>query len=175
MAKTKAKTPAAPAAQNLREAADLVARIGQISRELTRHDADLGDQVAKLKESAETRAAPLKAELAQAQARVQGFCEANRDLLTKAGRTKTVEMSSGKVFWRSRPAKVSLRGVEAIIERLKGSRALKKFLRVSYEVDKEAMLKDRTRAVTVPGVTIGSEGEDFVIEPFEADLLEARA
>ncbi|HVY34853.1 MAG TPA: host-nuclease inhibitor Gam family protein [Caulobacteraceae bacterium] len=171
---TKAKTKAAPAAQTRDEAESLVARIGEIQRELTRRDADLGDGVAKLKEAAERAAAPLKTELAQAQARVQGFCEANRAALTHGERTKTVQLATGKVSWRLRPPAVSVRGVEAIVSYLH-SQGLVQFLRTKFEIDKEAMLKAPLQACLVPGVTIGSEGEDFVIEPFEAELVEARS
>ncbi len=67
---------------------------------------------------------------------------------------------------------MTLRGVDAIIEHLKGKRSLRGFLRVKYEVDKEAMAAKAAAAAKVPGVTIASAGEDFIIEPFEAELVE---
>lgn len=173
MAKTKVK--AAPAAQSRDEAERLVARVGEIQRELKRQEADLGDLVAQTKEAAERVAAPLKTELVQAQARIQGWSEANRTALTNGDKTKTVQLATGKVFWRTRPASVTLRGVEAIIAAIRQSNARAKFLRTKYEVDKDAMLKDAADARKIPGVIIGSEGEDFIIEPFEAELVEARS
>lgn len=174
MTKRKAKAPAAPAAQSREEAEKLIGRIGEIQRELQRQDADLGDELAKVKRAAEAKALPLKDELAQAQDRVQGWCEANRAAITREGKVKTAEFATGKVSWRLRPPKVSLRGVSAIIDHLMAN-GLRRFVRVSYEIDKEAMLRDPARAQSVPGVTIGSEGEDFIIEPFEAELAKGAA
>lgn len=171
MTKRKTKAPAAPAAQTREEVDQLIGRLGEIQRELQRQDADLGDVVAKAKQLAEERALPLKDELARAEAQVQGWCEANRTELTREGRTKTAEFTTGKISWRARPPKVSLRGVEAVVAYLLDNR-LRKFLRISYEVDKEAMLKAPLEATKVPGVTIGSAGEDFIIEPFEGQLAQ---
>lgn len=167
--KPKIKAAAQPAAQTRAEAEAFVARIGEIQRELQRHDADLGDLVARVKADAEARALPLAEELTALQERVQGYFEANRAELTRHGRTKTIKLTTGKVLWRDRPESVSLRGVEAIIEHLR-TKFAGKFLRTKVEIDKEAMLGAKDEARQVPGVTIKSAGEEFVIEPFEAQL-----
>ena len=87
-------------------------------------------------------------------------------------KTKTVDLGAGIIKWRLRPPSVRLTKVEDIIERIKALR-LRRFLRVSIEVDKEAMRKEPAVARTIAGVSIGSEGEDFIVEPFEAELAEA--
>ncbi|HUO23671.1 MAG TPA: host-nuclease inhibitor Gam family protein [Caulobacteraceae bacterium] len=170
MARSKAKAPAAPAAQSRAEAERLVARIGELQRELKRRDADLGDELAAVKERHQSAALPLQAELELAQSQVQGWCEANRSALT-GDKTKTVQLATGKVFWRTRPPRVTVRGVEVIIETFKRY-GLFQFIRTSEEIDKEAMLREPDVARRVAGVSIGSEGEDFIIEPFEAQLVE---
>jgi len=174
MSRTKTKTKAAPAAQTLAEAEVAVARIGVILRELKRQEANLGDEIALLKSKAEAAADPWKTELADLEGRVQRFCEANRDDLTRKGRTKTVVFATGEARWRTRPASVSLRGVDAIIEFLKEQKP-RRFLRTKIEINKEAMLADPDAARLIPGVKIGSEGEDFVIEPYEAELIATAA
>ncbi|MDB5432393.1 MAG: gam [Caulobacter sp.] len=166
---TKAKSKAAPAAQSREEVDYLIGFIGNASRKLTRLEADLGDEVAAAKERAESLALPLKAEILDAQARVQGWCEANRAEITSNGRTKTAGFTSGEVKWRLRPMSVKVRSVDAVIALLK-DRFQGRFLRTKVEVDKEALLADVETARTIPGVMVGSEGEDFVIEPFEAEL-----
>lgn len=173
-ARKKAKAPAAPAAQSREEAANLVGRIGEIQRELARRDADLGDALARAREAAEATALPLKAELAGAQAAVQGWCEANRYEITGGNKVKFCDLVTGRVLWRHRPPKVTLRGADNILAWLQEHRG-RRFLRTKVEIDKEAMLKDPEAARAIPGVSIGSEGEDFVIEPFEAQLVEAGA
>ena len=94
---------------------------------------------------------------------VQAWCEAHREELT-GGRTKTVEFGSGRALWRLRPPSVSLRGKEAVIEAC-ATLGLNRFLRMKVDVNKEAMLAEPDVARRVAGVSIGSEGEDFVIEP----------
>ena len=171
----KTKAPASPAAQTREEAEAFVHRIGEIQRELTRREADLGDALARAKRAAEETALPLKEELEVAQDAVQAWAEANRAAITRQGKTKTVELSTGKVSWRQRPPSVKLRGVDAIIQYLLARPSLARFLRVKHEVDKETLAREPEFAVSIPGVTVGSAGEDFIIEPFEAQLSEARA
>ncbi len=168
----KTKAPATPAAQTQQEAEAMVLRIGDIQRELRRREADLGDALARAKASAEETALPLKHELAATQDAVQTWAEANRKLLTRDGKTKTVELATGKVSWRLRPPSVRLRGIDQVLEFILGQPSLKRFLRVKREVDKEALAKEPDIASSIPGVTVGSAGEDFIIEPFEAELTE---
>ncbi len=98
-----------------------------------------------------------------------------RASLTGDNKVKFADLGTGKISWRLRPAKVSLRGkVEEIVERLK-SLGLHRFVRVSEEVNKEAMLGDREAARAVSGVSIASEGEDFIVEPFEAQISKEAA
>jgi len=169
----KTKTTAAPAAQSREEVEQLIDQIGVNQRELQRLEADLGDETARLKACAETKALPLKQAIIDAQDRVARFCEANRDGLTRAGKTKTVEFTTGKVSWRHRPPSVTLRKVETILAFLKAAKGGKGFIRVKEEVNKEALLAAPQFAATVPGVTIGSAGEDFIIEPFGGELAES--
>lgn len=168
----KTKTTAAPAAQSRVEVDALIAGIGENQRELLRIDADLGDRLAAEKAAAEALALPLKAKIDDAQDRIARWCEANRDELTRNGKTKTVEFTTGKVSWRHRPPSVTIRGVEAVIEFLKKAKGGKSYLRVKTEIDKEALRAASQFAATVPGVRVGSAGEDFIVEPFGAELAE---
>jgi phage host-nuclease inhibitor protein Gam len=175
MAKSKTLGANLPVPQNRDEAASSIRLIGDTSREIARIELALNDLISQAKEAAEAQAAPLKDVV---KARTEGlklWCEANRDALTGGGKTKTADLGTGKVSWRLRPAKVSLRGrAEEIIERLK-SLGLQRFVRTSEEVNKEAMLAERDAASAVNGVGIASEGEDFIVEPFEAELSAQRA
>lgn len=170
MTKPKAKTRAMPAAQSRDEAEQLIARMGVLQRDLTRHQADFGDKAARLKEEAERTVAPIAAELAEAQARVQGWCEANRAELTQNGKVKFAALATGEIKWRLCPPKVSIRGVEVVLESLRRL-GLTRFIRTKDEINKEAMLAEPKIAATVAGVTIASAGEEFVIEPFEPELV----
>jgi phage host-nuclease inhibitor protein Gam len=167
----KQKVPALnlPVPQSREEAAKSLARLGVLSRECARLEADMNDTIAKAKESAESSAAPKRQESNALLRGLQTWCDAHRNELTGEGKTKTADLGTGTVSWRHRPPKVSLRDVEAIIDRIK-QLGLTKFLRESVEPDKEAMLKEPALARTIAGVTIASAGEDFIAEPFEAEL-----
>lgn len=169
---SRTRARAIPAAQTREEVEELIAYIGTAQRTLTRIEADLGDAVAKAKEIAERSALPLKTAILEAQAKVQGYCEAHRLELTQNGKTKTAPFTTGEVKWRLRPPSVKVRGADAVIAFLK-DRMGGRFLRTKVEIDKEALQADADTARTIPGITIGSEGEDFVIEPFEAQLAVA--
>lgn len=162
--------PAAPAPGNDLQAELAVAEIGRRRREIARMIADSNDAVARLAQATGAAVGPLKRDLDALEEALRLYCERNRARLTDDGKRKTIEFATGRASWRARPAKVTLRKVAAVVEALKrGPRRLRKFLRTTVEVDKEAMLKDAALARTVKGVSIGSGGEDFAVEPFEID------
>ncbi len=169
--KTKTLGANLPVPQTREEAASALRRIGDLNREVARIELDLSDAVAQLKETAETDATPKRDEAKALTEGLKLWAEANRDKLT-GGKVKYADLGTGKISWRLRPAKVTLRGkVEEIVDRLK-SLGLQRFIRTSEEVNREAMLADAETARGVAGVTIGTEGEDFIVEPFEATVSE---
>jgi phage host-nuclease inhibitor protein Gam len=159
----------APVPADLASAAASLARIGQVQRELLVAEAALNETLAKAKEDAEAAAAPLKRELEMLTRGLQVFAEARREELTNGGRTKTVKLSSGEIAWRDRPPSVRIRDAGAVIEVLQ-ARQLSRFIREKLEIDREAMLREPALAAGVPGVVIGSAGEEFVVTPAQADL-----
>jgi len=156
--------------QTREEAATALARLGVVTRRMTRAQADLNDKVTKLKEAAEAAAIPLQEEASRLTEGLKIWAEANRTALTGGDRTKTVNLGTGEVKWRIQPPRVTLRGsVEVIIDACR-TLGLGRFVRVKEEVNREAMLADAEIARTIPGVSIGTEGEAFVAEPFEVEL-----
>lgn len=104
---------------------------------------------------------------------VRVYCEAHRTELTREGKTKTAQFTTGSVSWRLRPPSVKLpRDVAALIAAIK-DRCLPQFLRLTEDVSREAMLAEPDTARGLPGVRISSEGEDFAIEPFTPEGLQA--
>ena len=161
--------------QSRDEATAALARIGVAQRKLIRAKADLDDRVAKLKEAAETAATPLAEEVERLTEGLKIWAEANRTALTGGDRTKTVNLGTGEIKWRIQPPRVSLRGsIEVIIDACR-TLGLGRFVRVKEEVSREAMLAEAEIARTIPGVAIGTEGEAFVVEPFEIDLAAGEA
>lgn len=137
----------------------------------------MNDAIAEAKQTAVTGAADYHEAVTSLTEGLRIWCEANRDALTENGKTKTADLGTGTVSWRFQRASVRVTGAEAVVEWLvsQGGR-FRKFLRFKPpEVNKEAMLGDEDLARTIPGVTIGSDGESFVVEPFEAQLAEVAA
>ncbi len=169
MARSKTLGANLPVPQSRDDAAGHLRSIGDTNREIARIELALNDQIAALKEQAEAEAAPLKERVKALTEGLKIWAEANRDALTNGGKVKFADLGTGKVSWRFRPASVRLTKVEAVLETLR-KLGLQRFIRVKEEPNKEAMLADPDTARAVAGVTIGSEGEDFIVEPFEAEL-----
>ena len=174
MPKPKTRGVNLPVPQNREQAATYVKEIGDAVREVSRIEHDLNDRMASAKAEAQTAAGPHQSKIKMLTEGLKTWAEANRDALTEGGRVKHADLGTGKVLWRLAPPRVTVSGVEAVIEALQKI-GLTRFLRTKIEVDKEAMRADPDTARLVPGVTIGSAGEDFAVEPFEVEVAAGEA
>ena len=172
MAKARIKQAATAAyvPQSRDQVAAAIAEIGTLNRELARTQADMNDTLAKVKEDFETIAEPRRQRIAALTQGVQIWSEANREALTQAGKVKTAAFTTGEISWRMRPPSVVVRGAEAVLDTLRRL-GLGRFIRPKEEVNKEAILNEPEAVAHVPGISI-SQGEDFFITPFEAELAE---
>ncbi|WP_429885352.1 host-nuclease inhibitor Gam family protein [Geoalkalibacter halelectricus] len=152
------------------ECVEAIAAIGRLQRERQRIEATMNDDLAAIRQAYEAEAKPLGDEIRRLTDGVQTFCEANRDKLTQGGKVKFARLASGEIKWRMRPPKVSLRGIDNIIDACKRL-GLARFVRVKEEINKDAMLAEPEVAQSLTGVSI-SQGEDFVVMPFETELEE---
>ena len=175
MASRKMKTAGTnvPVPQDDSEAREAIREIGDLNRAALRIEAEMNDKIAALQQEYGEKVAPLREQALAKQEGLKMFCEANRARLTRGGKVKFHRFATGEISWRLRPARVTIRGKDAVIEAIKEARLGKKFLRIREDVNKEAMLEDRATAAAIKGVTIGSDGEDFIVEPFETELQEA--
>lgn len=157
-----------PACQSKSQVQDFIRTIGDKSRELSRLETTMNDEIAEITNDYAEKINPLKLEIEQLTGAVQIWCEANRSKLLEKG-LKTANLITGEVSWRIRPPSVNIRGKEAVIEKLK-SLGLTQFIRTKEEPNKEAMLEDVTAVKDVKGITIVSGVEDFIINPFEVEV-----
>jgi len=171
--KLKSQARSLPIPQSDSEAREAIREVGDLNREALRLTAEMNDQIAALQQEYGEKVAPLNGRASALIDGLQVFAEANRNRLTRDGKVKFCEFATGKISWRLRPAKVTLKKLEDVIARVKEAGLGDRFLRVKEEVNKDAMLEDRVTASAIKGVTIGSDGEDFIVEPFETDLKEA--
>ena len=172
MAKSKTKAASVPVPQTRDEAADTLMQIGGMNRAAARVEADMNDEIAAIKKNAEAIAQPIREKVTAMRDGLQIWAEANRAALTQDGKTKTADLGTGKISWRQRPPSVRISGMERVIESVK-KLGFAAFLRVKEEINKEAMLADPEKARMIAGVTVSSDGEEFIVEPFEAELSEA--
>ena len=175
MAKTsKTKAPALVVVpQNREGAAAQLRELGDTNRKLARLEADMNDELGAVKERYGAQAAPIAAYAETLKTGLNTWCSANREAICAKG-TKTADLGTGKVSWRLTPPKVTIRGAEAVLDACKRL-GLQRFIRTKEEPNKEAMLAEPDFARTVAGVSIGSEGEEFIAEPFEAELVAGAA
>ena len=113
----------------------------------------------------------LKKELGRLQTGVQTWCEANRAELTKDGKTKTANLTTGEVRWRKRPPSVTIKGVDVVLETLQRL-GLTRFIRVKNEPNKEAMLAEPEAVRGIAGISIVTGQEDFIVTPLEVTAEE---
>lgn len=176
MTKLRTKTAGAnlPVPQSRDDAARAVREIGDDRRHLARLETEMNDRIARLKEGYEAKAEPIRERIVAGTEGLKIWAEANRTALTGGDKTKTVDLGTGEVKWRLRPPSVRITKVEDVLGRLR-ELALTRFIRVKEEVNKDAILADPETARTVTGIAIGTAGEDFIVEPFEAALASAPA
>jgi phage host-nuclease inhibitor protein Gam len=168
----KLKSPATPVRvpQSKEEVSSSIASIGAAARKLARIEADMNEALSTTREHYEKLAAPYKKAIADHRQGVQIWCEANRDVLTDGGKTKTGAFTTGEVKWRLNPKSVSIKTAKAVLAALVEA-GLERFVRTKQEIDKEAILADPDAVAAIKGITI-EQDEEFVIEPFETKLQE---
>jgi phage host-nuclease inhibitor protein Gam len=166
----KSRKVAAPADRAAAEA--WCAKLSGLIRERELLEIAMNEAIDTAKADYAKAAEPLGETIVELSQGLQLWAEANREQLTQGGRTKTITFGTAEIGWRIRPPSVSIRGVEAVIETLR-SLGLTRFLRTKTEIDKEALRKEPSVAASVPGVRVGSEGEDFFIRPTVEALPDA--
>jgi phage host-nuclease inhibitor protein Gam len=169
MKKSRTKGANAPVPQSREEAAQFIHEIGMLQRQVARAEADMNDEIAAAKNRAEKETLGLRETIDRMTQGLRTWCEANRDALTENNKRKFADLGTGKIEWKFAPPKVTIRGADDVILRIK-TLGLAIFLREKVEIDKEAMLKEPEKARLISGVAIGSAGENFYVEPFESEI-----
>jgi phage host-nuclease inhibitor protein Gam len=164
MAKNKRAAETATPPKHRDEAEAYLERIGSIQREIKLNKTALAEAIANVTAEIEASSAKLAEENDRLFRGLQLWAEANRHALTDGGKTKTVRLGNGTIAWRLAPPSVQIKGQEAVLAYLMEKKG-EEFLRTKVEINREAMLANAEEASKIPGVTIKSAGESFVIEP----------
>jgi phage host-nuclease inhibitor protein Gam len=154
----------------------LLQEYGEHFNTLAKLEGGMNDALAKVKATFEELSAPHQERMKIIFLQLTSWGAAHRDRLTENGKSKTVQLPAGQVGWRLRPPSVRwVKGmkVEDIIAAIKNA-GMRRFLRVKEEPNKDRMLEEPEAAALIPGVVIGSAGEDFFLSPFGAELAEPK-
>lgn len=186
MAKARLKTKAAAyVSQSRDDVARDIRAIGDLQRDMAREEADMNDAIAEIIAKHQPTIDALKLRIESLQQGVHGWCEANRVELTEDGKTKTANFITGTVQWRNDPPSVTVRNQDTVLEMLTAL-GLSDYIRTKKEINKEAILADRTAAESKESpdkdeavkrlkllagltLTIKSGVEQFVITPLEVE------
>lgn len=159
-----------PVPQNKAAADQEIYLIGEAQRARQIIQKEMNDEMAEVKARFEELGAEHKDTIKSRSEAVQAWAEANREDLTKSGKIKSVKLGNGEIKWRITPPKVSIRGAQEVVENLLKA-GLDLFVRTKKEVNKDAILNDPDAVSHIKGIGI-TQGEDFVIIPFETELEE---
>lgn len=187
MAKARLKTQAAAyVSQSRDDVARDIRIIGDLQRDMMREEAAMNDAIAAITAQHQPTVDALKARIERLQQGVHGWCEANRAELTEDGKSKTANFITGTVSWRNDPPSVTVRNGDKVLEML-GALGLGCYIRTKKEINKEAILADRTAAEAKESpekeaaakrlqllaglsLTIKAGVEQFVITPTEVEV-----
>lgn len=146
-----------------------ISKIGELQRKIVLDTAAMNDAIAVSTAKYQPGINAANEQIEALQSGVQAWCEAHRTELTNDGKVKTANLITGSVSWRFNPPSVKVTGAESVIKALLKLR-LKRFVRVTVTVNKEAILNEPDAVKDVDGITVVKDVEEFVITPFEQEV-----
>lgn len=165
MVKVKANTQTVAAPQSKEEAEKYIFDIGRLQRENALDTAAYNDAIENLRAKYSDAFEQRNGEIAEKTLGLEKWAQANRTEIF--GKNKSVIMEFGRLIFRKNPPKVKINKLQDVIEQCK---ALGKYYRVKYSLDKELMLAEPEEAGEIAGVTIMPGDEVFSVEPNEQIL-----
>jgi phage host-nuclease inhibitor protein Gam len=166
--------------KNKSEAQQYLAQMGDLRREVDLIQAGMEERIAQIRAEAELAGWPLADKYTGLEEAVAVWAELNRAELTDNGKRQEVNLGNGFIKWRLLPPSVKpprdLEKLFATIEMFaEDDPDYWLFIRTKREVNKEAMAEYKEKALKLPGVKIGSEGETLTITPLFEELEAAKS
>lgn len=151
-------------AKTREEVETLIGEIGDLARDKVRRALEYGGEIAALKKAYDADMAEFDRQIAEAEAKVKGWCAANRATICKP-KQKSARFSTGVVKFRAGRLSVEFtKPAEVILSYLK-SHGFERFVRTTEEVNKTALTDEPEVAETIPGVTLKRGPEQIIVEP----------
>lgn len=167
------KAPALEAPQSREDVARMIREIGDLQRDFARVQATMNDAIAEATQIAQPQLAGLTARIEARQAGVQTWCEAHRAELTRDGKVKTANLVTGEVQWRKRPPSVKVSDLDVALAEIRARGLAATYIRTAEVLDKAAVLAAPNELAGIPGLSVATGVEDFVITPFEIEQTAA--
>ena len=157
--------------QNREQYNEAIRELGDLQRDLARISADMGDELAAVKEDYETIAEPYRQRVQALVSGLQTYSEAHRALLTDNYKVKTVTFTTGEVCWRLDTPSVRLLETEESVIAECEVFGFEHFIRRTPSLDKNAIKADPDNARKIEGLRI-TQNEKFEVKPFDMELAE---
>lgn len=155
------------------EVNEAIAELGRLQRGRIQIEASMNDAIAEVKAVHDASAKPMGDRIGELIKGIHLWCEANRASLTREEKVKFHEFATGVVKWRLTPWSVAVTKAQDVIALLK-AKGLKRYLRTKVDVDKEALLAERTEVGdSIKGITF-KQKEEFAIVPHESKIEEVQ-
>ncbi len=156
--------------KNLTELNERIAHIGTLTTLIDSKKVAAAEAIDRIRTTLGSELAPIAETLEKEIRAVELYAQTHRDTLLPKD-VKSVSFPAGRIGWRFTPWKVTfLRGgAEKVLAFLMARRS-KRFLRITTEIDKEALLRHRPK---IDGVRY-KQTEEFFVEP-KADTLKVEA
>ncbi len=140
---TRSKSPAQRAPQSIEAATALLARYAEASLTIAALEAARGAEIAAIASRCDLAVAPLAGELKEIVKQLKPWWAASFDALTNGGKRKSIELGGCQIGYRVTPPKVEhTHGKDdAAVEVLRPTAWFAKVVRISYALDKPAILK----------------------------------
>ncbi len=187
--KTKIKTPAGPPApQSREECAVAIAEYGRVQADRQRTLDEMNEKIRAVTQDYEAELETFDESLKLRHLAIQTWCEANRVGLAEDNGVKYIQLTTGRVEWRKAPDKITApnkpENLDTVLKMLK-EKHLERFIRVKEEINKEAMLAEKTPVPEegskpakpgllvlihgIPGLSLVQGKEEFHVKPLEID------
>lgn len=151
------------APQSREEADAALARLADLQTRYAEIDATMRAEAVKVGEKFGSSLERLEDEIKSTFDAIHTWAAANRKTIQPKN-AKTVTLSSGSIGWRMPPPSIRLTNVDAVIANIKAHRWGRDFLRSRVEVNKDALLDNRSRAEKITGVSF-RQVEQFFATP----------
>lgn len=162
MAKTRTEAIKHPIPKTQDEVISAIRQMGVIMNQVKRDEADMDDQILKIKEAFAAKSKERKAKISDLHNGIQNYCEMHRDELTNGGKVKFHDFKTGVVTWRN-SQRVTVSKLTEAIQELKDN-GLDRFIRTSEKVNKELIGTDPEAVEKLELIKV-KRIEAFSIEP----------